>query len=758
MTRLRVAVEGTVQGVGFRPFVFREATKRSLEGWVRNASGRVEIEVQGPRREIDEFVVVLSTPPPPARISSLEHHELPELPERGFSIVESADVGSVLPALPADLAPCADCQRELLDPADRRYGYAFIACTRCGPRYSVVSDLPYDRERTSLAAFPLCGACERDYDDAHNRRFHGEAIGCSDCGPRLSFFGPDAVVVARGPDALAAAVNALRSGLIVALRGLGGFQLLCDARNEGAVSRLRARKQRQEKPLAVLFASLAAVETYAWVNEDEAELLASPEAPIVLCARRNDAPEPIASAVAPNNPLLGCALPSSPLHALLAEKLAIPIVCTSGNRSTEPLAIEDTDALERLGTIADVFLSHDRVIARPLDDSVARVDASGPELLRRARGYAPRSVGRVSTDDTVLALGAHLKSTATLLTRGQLVLGQHVGDLDDARTLEAFERNVDELLRFFRAEPDVVACDLHPDYASTRLAERLAASVDAPLVRVQHHHAHVAAIMAEHGVREPVLGVAWDGTGLGTDGGAWGGEFLLVDASGARRFAHLSSFRLPGGDSASRAPWRSALGLVAAAAPELLRSTGERWLGAEDLESLVTALARRVNAPSTTSVGRLFDGIAALLGVRTRCSFEGQAAMELEFLASRDAGHVTPYSLPLVDGPYALVGDVRPLVRDVLSDVAKRAPTERVAARFHATLVEFAVDIAMRAGREHVVLSGGCFQNAILRTTLARVLRARGHRVLVARDVPCNDAGISVGQAYIVALRRRLTQ
>jgi hydrogenase maturation protein HypF len=755
MTRLRLEIEGTVQGVGFRPFVYREATKRSLDGWVRNARGRVEVEVQGTEVELDQFVGALKTPPPPARVDTLERHPLPERPGQGFAIVPSEDTGAVSPSLPADLAPCADCVRELGDASDRRHGYPFTACTRCGPRYSVVVDLPYDRDATTLVAFPLCERCEREYRDPSDRRFHGEATACPDCGPKLSLFCADGKQTASGPAALERAASALAEGSIVALRGVGGFQLLCDARSEAAVRRLRTRKRREEKPFAVLFASLAAVRAHTLVSDAEAALLASPEAPIVLCERRTDAAEPVAEAVAPRNPRLGCMVPSSPLHHLLATRAGVPLVCTSGNVSGEPLALDDADARERLGAIADVFLSHDRAIARPLDDSVARVDELGPELLRRARGYAPRAVARLPRGDSVLALGAHLKATAALVVERDLVLGQHVGDLDDARALAAFERNVGELTRFFRVQPSVLVCDLHPDYASTRLAEQLAKSSGVPLVRVQHHHAHVAAVMAEHGLTGPVLGIAWDGTGLGSDGGIWGGEFLLVDALGSRRFAHFSAFPLPGGDAASRWPWRSAVALLSVAAPERLESIAERWLGPHELRSVAGALARGVNAPATTSVGRLFDGVAALLGLRARVSFEGQAAMELEFLASRETARTAPYALPLIDGPYALVGDVRPLVREILDDLARGTSRETIAARFHAALVAFALEIAERAERADVVLSGGCFQNRLLRTSLAEKLGARGHRVHVAREIPCNDGGISAGQAYAVALKRR---
>lgn len=754
MTRLRLDVEGTVQGVGFRPFVYREATKRALDGWVRNARGRVEIEVQGSPPELDDFVGALRTPPPPARVDALERHALPDRPEHGFVIVPSDDTGQVLPSLPADLAPCADCVRELGDPNDHRRGYAFTACTRCGPRYSVVLGLPYDRAATTLAVFPLCERCEREYQDPRDRRFHGEATACPDCGPTLSLFHADGSAGATGTDALELAADALRAGSIVALRGVGGFQLVCDARNGDAVRRLRTRKRREEKPFAVLFGSLDTVRAHALVSDAEAALLASPEAPIVLCERLTDAAEPVAEAVAPRNPRLGCMLPSSPLHHLLARRAGVPLVCTSGNLSGEPLAVDDADARERLGGVADVFLTHDRAIARPLDDSVARVDELGPELLRRARGYAPRSVARLANGDSVLALGAHLKATASLLVERELVLGEHVGDLDDARALVAFERNVGELTRFFRASPSVLACDLHPDYASTRLAESLSHLWSVPLVRVQHHHAHVAAVMAEHELTGPVLGVAWDGSGLGSDGALWGGEFLLVDAQGSRRFAHFSSFPLPGGDAASRAPWRSALALLSVAAPERVESIAERWLGPHERTSVVGALARGVNAPATTSVGRLFDGVAALLGLRTRASFEGQAAMELEFLASRETTRAAPYTLPLVDGAYALIGDVRPLVRELLADLDRGRSHETIAARFHASLVAFALDIAERAQRENVVLSGGCFQNRLLRSALAARLRERGHRPFVAREIPCNDGGISAGQAYVVALRR----
>ena len=755
MPRLELLVGGTVQGVGFRPHALRAARALGLTGFVKNSGGRVTLEAQGSASALERLVVELRRIPPPGEVKSVQQRVLGELAdEPGFAIVTSDDQ-ALVPALPADLAPCPECLAEVEASGGRRAGYAFTACTRCGARYSIVETLPYDRAGTTLRDFPPCQACAREHDMPADRRCHAQAIACPECGPTLELLDASGQHVARGPCALALAAGRLREGAILALKGVGGFQLLVDALDEAAVVRLRERKRREQKPLAVLLADLAMVAEHATASEAERALLASPEAPIVLLTRKPGQAASIAPAVAPDNPQLGCLLPASPLHHLLLRAVARPLVCTSGNSSGEPLCVETDEALQRLGGIADAFLVHDRAIARPLDDSVARVGPRGTALLRRARGYAPRVVAELGDGPTVLALGAELKAAPSLLLHGALVLGQHVGDLGELRTLAAFQRNTADLLGFFQARPDIVACDLHPDYASTHHAEALAASFGVPLRRVQHHHAHIAAATAEHGLSGPVLGIAWDGTGLGTDQTIWGGEVLLVDGAHLQRVACLPQFRLPGGDKAAREPWRSALGLLFSVDPQLARAHAANWLEPQQLETLLGALGRGVSSPVTSSVGRLFDAIAALAGHPERIDYEGQAAMRLEF-AAHGASASAPYPLELLpppDGAAApAAGGLQPLVECVLKDVAARVPVAEISSRFHAGLIAAAVRAAARAGVERVVLSGGCFQNRLLCSGLLQALEAAGHRVFLPGQVPCNDGGISAGQAHVASL------
>jgi hydrogenase maturation protein HypF len=727
MKRLAIALEGTVQGVGFRPFVYRAAVERGLTGFVRNGTAGVEIEVQGEAGAVDDFVTALRTGPDHARIAATRTGALAPRDERGFAIAESTATGRA--CIPPDLATCNDCLAEVRDRASRRHGYAFTTCTRCGPRFTIATSLPYDRARTTMARFPLCTDCAREYGDARDRRFHAEPIACPRCGPR-----PSALRGGRAQDGdpIALAVAALGAGEIVALQGIGGFQLLADAMSDAALARLRERKRRPEKPLAVLVASIEAARELAFISEAEERTLASSAAPIVLVRGRGR----LSPLVAPRLARLGLMLPASPLHHLIARG---PLVCTSGNVSGEPLAIEPTDALERLGAIADLFLVHDRPIARPADDSVVRLDGDTTRVLRRARGFAPSPI-TIEDGPTVLALGPHQKSTIALAIGGQAILSQHLGDLGSARAVELHERTARELLAFHGARPDAIACDLHPDYASTRLAERLARELGVPLVRVQHHHAHVAAALAELAIDEPVLGIAWDGTGAGPDGTIWGGEALLVDGARFERFAHLRPFRLPGGERAAREPRRSAAGL--------LHELGLPIEGFPDHERPIieTMLARGVNAPVTTSMGRLFDAIAFLIGGGARVSYEGQAAIELETLA--DAERPDGYPLPLMMGA-PCVADWGPLVRALLEDRAAGAPASRLSARFHEALASLVVEIAGRAGRERVVLTGGCFQNARLLARSITRLEAAGFTPLVARDVPLNDGGIALGQAWV---------
>lgn len=751
MIRLALSIQGVVQGVGFRPFVHGAATRRGLSGWVRNGTEGVRIEVQGDVEAVHGFVHALRhEAPPAARIERLVTVALPPRPEVGFLIVPSRNDAAVRPTLPPDLATCAECVAEVESPGERRHRYPFTNCARCGPRYTIIERLPYDRPNTSMARFEPCSRCRGEYEDMADRRFHAQPIACPACGPSLRLLLPDGAVLASGDEALGVGVAALHEGRVLALEGLGGFQLLAGATDPAAIGRLRARKRREEKPFAVMFPSLASVQETCVVSREAEALLLSPAAPIVLLRRRPSSA--IAEAVAPRNPLLGAMLPYTPLHRLLVGAAARPLVCTSGNRSEEPMCTDEAEALVRLGDIADLFLVHDRPIVRPVDDSVTRIGPTGPQVLRRARGYAPLPHS-FPDGPCVLALGGQLKSTVTLVTGGQAVMSQHLGDLFSPDGVMLLERTVRDLLAFFDARCEVVACDLHPDYASTRLAERLASEWRTPLERIQHHHAHIAACVAEHRLQGPVFGLAWDGSGLGTDGALWGGEALVVDGPAFERVAHLRPFSLPGGERAIREPRRAALGLLF----EVLGARAGEPLAAmftdAELSVLQGMLERGPMSPRTTSMGRLFDGVAALAGVRHRAGFEGQAAMELEFAADGvDDG--AAYPLPLRDGRPA-VADWEPLLLAVLADVERGLGPAVISARFHNALVDLADDLARRAGIPRVVLSGGCFQNLRLMRAVHARLVARGFEVYLPERFPPNDGGLSLGQAYVAALRER---
>lgn len=753
MARLSITIEGVVQGVGFRPFVYASATRLGLSGWVRNDTDGVHVEVEGGRAQIDGFVAALRRPPPAARIDRVVTRELPAdgplVSEHSapFVIRESASASAVRPTLPADQAICAECARETDTPSERRYRYPFTNCTQCGPRYTIIEALPYDRPRTSMRDFPLCEACTREYRDPADRRFHAQPIACPSCGPTLRLLDDTGVEIGRADEALQRAAEALTTEFIVALKGLGGYQLLCDATSNAAVLRLRERKRREEKPFALMFPSLAAARDACVLSMDDERVLSSPEAPILL-VRRCGGPQVVAPSVAPGQPRLGVMLPYTPLHRLLLGAVERPIVCTSGNLSEEPMCTHEEEATERLGGIADFFLVHDRPIVRPVDDSVARIGPQGFEILRRARGFSPLPLP-LEGSPCVVAVGAQLKNTVALATGGQVIVSQHIGDLSSAQGALLCARTIDDLVTFFAARPDRVACDLHPDYASSRIAERLASTWDVPLVRVQHHHAHVAAVVAEHRLSGPVLGLAWDGSGLGTDGTLWGGEALVVDGAGARRVATIRPFALPGGESAIREPRRAALGLLyeiaGAGAAERLedREASDRLL--------VTMLAQGINSPRTTSLGRLFDAVAALAGVRGRASFEGQAAMDLEHAADGVEDEVA-YPFPLGGGDPA-VADWAPLVGALLDDRRRGVPAAVMSARFHNALVDLAETIVVRGGRQRVVLSGGCFQNLRLASSVRRRLEARGVSVFTPRLYPPNDGGISLGQAFVARLQ-----
>lgn len=745
MIRQRAELTGVVQGVGLRPFVVREAVARGLTGWVKNGPNGATLEIQGHGAAVSGFLRQLREhAPAAARLEQLELSDAPYLPaEREFRVIESSRAGALRPSLPPDLGLCADCRREIQDPLNRRYGYAFTNCTACGPRATIVDGLPYDRERTSMAGFVLCADCEAEYGNPADRRFHAEPIACPRCGPRLALVGAKGEPLAAAASALELAAEWIERGGIVGLRGLGGFQLLVDATDEARVEMLRARKEREAKPFAVMFRDVEQLSRYAEVGPSALRLLLGPKAPIVLLPMRELR---LAPAVAPGLCEIGALLPYTPLHQLLLARLERPVVCTSGNVAGEPLCLELAEALARLGHVADAWLTHDRPIARPMDDSVVRVLPRGEAVIRRARGYAPSSVARRAGAPNVLALGAHYKSTVALLCNGELVVSQHLGDLDSTLAVQEHARAADDLVRFYGAEVDVLACDLHPDYASTRLAEMLSERWGVPLRRIQHHQAHVAAVVAEHAIDAPVLGLAWDGTGLGVDGASWGSEALRCHGLGAERVARLEAFPLPGGDRAQREPRRVLLGLVHQLGLDL-PGTATGWFDAEERRVLTQMLEQSVNCPLTCSVGRLFDAVAAALGVRGKVSYEGQAAIELEALAAEARPDVGSYPLEGGPGEAPLSSLCVPLFEDQRCGVDRAV----IARRFHHALIDWGVRLAEHAATPSVVLTGGCFQNQILSQGLERRLRALGFRVFQPRLLPPNDGQIAAGQAWLAA-------
>ena len=751
--RTAIRVEGIVQGVGFRPFVYTLATGLGLAGHVGNDTDGVFVEVEGAPAAVSEFLVLLERDAPPlARIERITTAPLPPSGSASFAIAASGSAGPRRTLVSADTATCADCLRELADPADRRYGYPFINCTNCGPRFTIVRDVPYDRPLTTMAGFAMCERCAAEYHDPADRRFHAQPTCCPACGPRLALL--DQAGNALPGEPLAGAADLLAHGRVLAIKGLGGYHLAVDAGCETAAAALRARKHREDKPFAVLAADLAAARLLAEVDGAAADLLTSASRPIVLLPRRPGAA--VAEATAPGNRQLGIMLPYTPLHHLLIGALGRPMVLTSGNVSDEPIAYDDADALARLGGIADAFLTHDRAIHIRTDDSVARVFRARPMLIRRSRGYVPEPV---TVDHEfprpVLACGAELKNTFCLAKERHAFVSHHIGDLENAETLRSFTEGIEHFRRLFDLDPQVVAHDLHPEYLSTKYALDLDG---VELCGVQHHHAHIASCLADNRADGPVIGVAFDGTGYGPDGTIWGGEFLVADLATFERGGHLAPVPMPGGAAAIRQPWRMAAAYLDAAfsgAPPdglgVVRRNDARW-------AAVVALARRdINSPVTSSAGRLFDAVAALLDVRDVINYEGQAAVELEQLA--DPGEGGSYQARVGDQtPFGISGC--DLVRAVAEDVAAGIPREIVAARFHNGVAALIEDgcllLRERHGLATVALSGGVFQNLLLlHGTVAR-LEARGFRVLVHSRVPCNDGGISLGQAVVAGARDRL--
>lgn len=751
--RVRIRVTGTVQGVGFRPYVHRLAAELGLAGFVLNDERGVVVEAEGEPGAVERLLARLPAEAPPlAAVERVVAEPRPATGERGFAIVESEAGGERLAIVAPDSATCADCLRELFDPGDRRYRYPFVNCTNCGPRLTIVRGVPYDRPLTTMAGFAMCAACRAEYDDPADRRFHAQPNACPACGPRAVLTDAKGRRLAAG-DQVAAAAALLREGAIVAVKGLGGWHLACLAADERAVAELRARKRREEKPFALMAAGLEAARALVELSPADEALLLGRERPIVIAPRRADAP--VAHAVAPRSAELGVMLPYAPLHHLLLHDVGAPIVLTSGNVSDEPIAYADDDARERLGPIADAFLGHDRPIHMRTDDSVVRATGEGPLLLRRSRGYVPAAVPLPLEAPPLLACGAELKNAFCVAKGRRAWVSHHVGDLTNWETLRSFREGVAHFERLFAVEPEVVAHDLHPDYLPTAYAlEREGVE----LVAVQHHHAHLAACLAEHGEEGPAVGAIYDGTGLGSDGTAWGGELLAGDLEGFERAGHLLPVRLPGGDRAAREPWRMACAWLCAAGADVSRVPpalagdvpAERW------RAVARLAAGGPTAPPTTSAGRLFDAVAALCGVRAVTSYEGQAAIELEACAA--PGPARPYPIAVEPGPPVVI-DPRETIRCVARDAAAGRPAAAVSARFHAALAaataEAVAAVAAARGIGTAVLSGGVFCNRRLVEQTARALRAAGLRVLVPRALPPNDGGIAYGQAAVAAARTR---
>ena len=755
--RLRVVIRGAVQGVGFRPFIYRLATGLKLVGWVNNSPQGVFIEVEGPRPTLEEFLLRIEREKPPrAFIQSLEPSFLDLTGFTGFEIRPSDESGTKTALILPDIATCPDCLAEIFDPSNRRYLYPFTNCTNCGPRFTIINSLPYDRPNTTMKDFIMCPACRAEYENPLDRRFHAQPNACPVCGPRLELWCPAGNTLAAGHDALKDAVQALRQGEIVAVKGLGGFHLMVDARNEEAVARLRQRKRREEKPFALMYPSLDALKADCLVSPLEERLLTSPESPIVLL-RRREGQSALAAGVAPRNPYLGAMLPYTPLHHLLMAELGFPVVATSGNLSDEPICTGEHDALHRLGDIADLFLVHNRPIARHADDSIVRVMAGREMVMRRARGYAPLPIHLKEPAPTVIAVGGHLKNSVALSVGNDVFVSQHIGDLETAQAYTAFTRVIEDFQRLYAASPTDVVCDMHPEYLSTKFAH----AYGLPMLPVQHHYAHVLACMAENDLDGEVLGVSWDGTGWGPDATVWGGEFIETPPTGNdfKRVAHLRTFRLPGGDKAVREPRRTAMGL-------LYELNGDRAFSMKDLlpvqactgrelDVLGMMLRRGFNSPVTSSAGRLFDAVASLVGLSQQMRFEGQAAMELEFaLAGIDTHESYDFALtePKHDADnQSLVVDWSPTIEEIIEDVRRGVAPGEVSARFHNTLVEMIVAVARRSGLERVVLSGGCFQNKYLAEHAIKRLKAEGFRAYWHQRIPPNDGGIALGQVVAAA-------
>lgn len=739
---LKIHITGVVQGVGFRPFVYRLATELELKGYVLNSESGVVIEVEGEKDKLEEFLLRLQEEKPKiSKIYSLEYKFLPDKGYSNFAIKKSRKSGKVKVSVLPDIATCEACLKELFDPNDRRYRYPFINCTNCGPRFTIIEKLPYDRPNTTMKSFKMCPLCKKEYEDPSNRRFHAQPNACPECGPHVTFVNGDKKAVAERDEAVQLTSQHLKNGKILALKGLGGFHLICDATNERAVKELRRRKYREEKPLAVMFPNFETLKEYAHISTLEERALRSIESPIVILSKKKGTD--LAPSVSPENSTVGAFLPYTPLHHIILKDFGKPIVATSANITDEPIIKDNNDAVEIIGRIADGALIHNRRIARRCDDSVVRIMAGRQVPIRRSRGFAPLPVILpFDLKREVLALGVHMKNTVAVTKGNKVYLSQHIGDIDNLKAEKFFQEVVDDMLNLFEVEPQIVVCDYHPFYYSTNFGER---KFKGKLVKVYHHHAHLISVMAENEIplNEKVIGLAFDGTGYGTDGTIWGGEALITGYTDFDRAFHLKTFRLPGGDRAVKEPYRVAIFLLLESGiePESVLKTDRR-----KVEFIKQMLKKGINAPITSSMGRLFDGISAILGIREKVSYHAQAAILLEQYALKSETNQA-YEFEISGREV----DWRPIIVGVVKDLDLQKPISYIAKKFHNTIISMGVKVSLmlrnRTGINSVALSGGVFQNRILTEGISRNLEDRGVRVLIHQLVPPNDGGISLGQA-----------
>jgi hydrogenase maturation protein HypF len=748
----RIGVRGVVQGVGFRPFIYRLARQHDLKGWVRNTSGNVEIEVEGDEPRINLFLKELeSKAPPMSRIENVEVTFASPQGYRDFTIKESLSREGHYQLVSPDIATCPECKAEIFSPGDRRFRYAFTNCTNCGPRFTIIEDIPYDRPKTTMRSFKMCPLCQREYDNPLDRRFHAQPNACPVCGPALELVDKEGKTV-EGEDVISAASRLLKGGKIVAVKGLGGFQLACDATDEGAVSSLRERKHRPSKPLAVMMATIEEVEKHCLVSEEERDLLESPQAPIVLLRWKEGSN--ITKTVAPKLKYLGVMLPYTPLHHLLLKEVGLPLVMTSGNLSEEPIAKDNDEAMRRLKGIADYFLWHNRDIYARYDDSVYMVEDGVARALRRARGYAPYPIFLPFRAKQILACGAEDKNTFCLTRDEHAFLSQHIGDMENAETLEHFENTINLYKKLFRVEPDIIAYDMHPEYLATKYALEIGTSAGLRMVPVQHHHAHIVSCMVENNIKETVIGVAFDGTGYGSDGTIWGGEFLLADYKGFKRVGHFEYVPLVGGAVAIKKPYRMALSYLYTLLGEDFSLDGLPLgtVNPAELSVIKQQLNKKINSPLTSSAGRLFDAVSALVGVRGEIDYEAQAAIELEMLAA-DAMNAETYPFVINDDEGRGVVGLRELWSALVSDVQHKLSPPLISLKFHNTVAEITAEMCQSIAKEsnikRVALSGGVFQNRLLLRLTTAALQREGYDVFTHRLVPPNDGGISLGQAVV---------